>query len=84
MKAVPYISAAVAIETKQASTLMIDYPNGKKAIVTATPFFNENKEISFIVSNLRDITEINLIQSELEKTRKMNQVYSKYSRKITR
>ena len=75
MKTVPYISAAVAIETKQTSTLMIDYPNGKKAIVTATPFFNEHKEISFIVSNLRDITEINLIQTELEKTRKINQVY---------
>ncbi len=82
MKAVPYISAAVAIETKQASTLMIDYPNGKKAIVTATPFFNENKEISFIVSNLRDITEINLIQSELEKTRKMNQVYQNTLEKL--
>lgn len=75
MKAVPCISAAVALETKQMSTHMIDYPNGKKAIVTATPYYNEKKDISFIVSNLRDITEINLIQAELEKTRQINQVY---------
>lgn len=82
VKAVPFISAAAALEKKETTTHMIDYPDGKKAIVTATPYFNEKKDISFIVSNLRDITEINLIQKELEKTQKINQVYQNALEKL--
>ena len=75
MKTVPNVSAAVALQEKQVSTIIVDYFNGKKALVTSTPYFDKNKEILFLVSNLRDITEINRIQKELEETRQINQVF---------
>lgn len=75
VRAVPNAGAAIALETKQTSSIIVDYPNGKNALITATPYFDQNGNIQFVVSNLRDITEMNRIQKELEKTLQINQVY---------
>lgn len=72
---VPNGAAVIALKTKEVYNTMIDYHNGKKAIVTATPF--TLKETLFIVSNVRDITELNRLEQELEKTKKMNAAYQK-------
>lgn len=75
LKTVPAVGAVLAIKEQQTSSVIADYPNGKKALITATPYFNNNKEIQFVVSNLRDITEMNQIQQELEKTQQINRQY---------
>lgn len=72
---VPDSSAAKAISTKQTHSLVIDYPNGRKAINTATPVLDENQELLFVVGNVRDITELNQLQLELEETRQVNTAY---------
>jgi len=72
MNVVPVSCAGIALETKRSHTTIIDYYKGRKALVTATPFFDQNKEILFVVSNVRDITELNHLQKELKKTRKLN------------
>lgn len=75
MKAVPNVGAAVALGEKRRSTIIVDYPHGKKALITATPYFDEKQRILFVVSNLRDITEINRIQKKLEAPPQSSQVY---------
>jgi PAS domain S-box-containing protein len=74
-KKVPNAGVAIALEKKQTSSIIVDYENGRKALITATPSFNQNGEIQFVVSNVRDITEINLLQNELEETKQINKVY---------
>lgn len=83
-KAVPVSGAVLAIQTKQTATVIIDYQGGKKAIVTATPHLDENGEILFVVSNLRDITEINRLQQELESSRQSNEMYEKTLKQLQR
>ncbi|MGW6299373.1 sigma-54 interaction domain-containing protein [Peribacillus butanolivorans] len=77
MMAVPKTSAAIVLETKQACTTIIEYEHGKKCIVTATPYLDADNEILFVVSNLRDITEMNRLQKELEETQQIKDMYQK-------
>lgn len=71
-------SAAVrAIQTKQIYSTAIEYGNGRKTINTATPVLDQNEELLFVVGNIRDITELNLLQQELEETRQINSHYQK-------
>ncbi len=75
MHMVPDSSAARAIQTKQIHSVVIDYANGRKAINTATPLLDENQELLFVVGNVRDITELNQLQQELEETRQINSAF---------
>lgn len=77
MMAVPKTSAGIVLETKQACTIIIEYEHGKKCIVTATPYIDADNEILFVVSNLRDITEMNRLQKELEETQQIKDMYQK-------
>ncbi|MGG0454481.1 sigma 54-interacting transcriptional regulator [Priestia megaterium] len=82
MNNVPISCAGIALKTKKPHSTIIDYYNGKKGIVTATPFFNQNQEILFIVSNVRDVTEINHLQQELEKTKQINLAFQNELKQI--
>ena len=42
---------------------------GVKLLTTATPIFNENGEIEYIIENVRDITEGHGLKEELEVSR---------------
>ncbi len=42
---------------------------GKSLIITATPVFNKNGDIEFIVENSRDISELNEIKNSLKHTK---------------
>ncbi|MDQ0341112.1 PAS domain S-box-containing protein [Caldalkalibacillus uzonensis] len=72
---VPNSCAAVTLRTRKKHNTIIDYYNGKKAVLTSTPIFNDNNEIMCVVSNVRDITELNRLHEELEEARKINYQY---------
>ncbi|WP_257008181.1 sigma-54 interaction domain-containing protein [Bacillus sp. FJAT-45350] len=71
----PNSCAAVTLQTKEKHHTIIDYYNGKKGILTSTPIKNENGDIVCVVSNVRDITELNRMQQELEEARNLNYKY---------
>ncbi|WP_255263941.1 hypothetical protein [Peribacillus butanolivorans] len=77
MMAVLKTSATIVLETKQACTTIIECEHGKKCIVTATPYLDADNEILFVVSNLRDITEMNRLQKEFEETQQIKDMYQK-------
>lgn len=56
------------IATKKTVTKPQRTATGKLLIVTATPHFNQNNEIDFIVENCRDITELETIKEQLSET----------------
>ncbi len=57
------------IKNKAPITVHQSFNTGKSALVTSTPFFDENNEIKMIVTNVRDITELKELQ-EKDKQRK--------------
>lgn len=74
---VPNSCAAVTLETGKTHNTFISYYNGKKALLTSTPVFDEANKILFVISNVRDITELNRLQTELRETKTITSKYKK-------
>ncbi|UOK59148.1 PAS domain S-box protein [Bacillus sp. OVS6] len=50
---------------------------GKETLLTGNPVFNDKGEIESIVTNIRDLSELNELQSALRKATKLNDSYKK-------
>jgi PAS domain S-box-containing protein len=72
------IDRSVTLEVfkaRTAITIIQKLRNGKHILVTGNPFFDELREISLVVVNERDITELNSLQNELEESRALARRY---------
>lgn len=63
------------LENKQTKTVYQCFNTGKSALVTSTPFFDENGDIKMIVSNVRDITELKELQENVKQSKSENIKY---------
>ncbi|WP_232696035.1 sigma-54 interaction domain-containing protein [Brevibacillus daliensis] len=70
-------SGVRALQTKKTHSIVIEYENGKTTINTATPVLDHNQKLLFVVGNVRDITELNQLQRDLEQTRQISSTYQK-------
>jgi PAS domain S-box-containing protein len=48
---------------------------GKEVLVTANPVFDNDGKVTRVVTNVRDISELNQLKGELEKTKALNAKY---------
>lgn len=67
--------APVVLQNKQTVTVEQRTKFGVKLLVTATPVFNDNGDVDFIVMNSRDITQIEQLKQDLDKTKKLVKHY---------
>lgn len=65
----------MVIEKKEMTTIMQQFRTGKKALVTSTPIFNKEGDIILVVTNVRDVTELNNLKAELEENRVLAEKY---------
>ena len=63
------------LEKQKPITLMQQIRGGKQVIVTGTPGFNEDGEIAVVVTNVRDISELNELRLQLEETRRQSNFF---------
>lgn len=54
----------IAIAQRKPVTLEQTFRTGKRALITSTPCFNENQEISMVVTNVRDMTDFYDLQAK--------------------
>ena len=64
-----------ALERREPVTLEQVFKTGKHAIITSTPIFDEDGQVAMVVTNVRDITELNSLQKELEESWARNLQY---------
>ncbi|MFC7441098.1 sigma-54 interaction domain-containing protein [Laceyella putida] len=50
---------------------------GKEILMTGTPIFNKEGEIEKVITNIRDLSELNALHHELKKTLELNNQYRK-------
>lgn len=60
------------IKTKKQVTKMYEAVGGKRLLITGNPVLDKQNEISFVVINLRDITELDKLRYELDQTKALN------------
>lgn len=63
------------LRKKEPITLMQQVIGGKQVIVTGTPVFSDDGEISVVVTNVRDISELNELRMQLNEYRKMSSFF---------
>ena len=63
------------LKRKTAVTLIQQVREGKKFLVTGNPIFDEKGEIAFVVTNERDISELDRLRSQLQETQALAKEY---------
>ncbi len=69
------------LEKRRHVTVMQEYSNGRTAIITGNPVFDDDGRIALVVTNARDITELNELREQLEGTRTLA---ARYRDELTR
>lgn len=59
------------LQTRRPESLLQRVKTGKTVMVTGTPFFDREGHIVLVVTNVRDVTELNLLQQKLENMEKL-------------
>ncbi|MDR1835459.1 MAG: sigma 54-interacting transcriptional regulator [Fusobacteriaceae bacterium] len=57
----------MVLDKRRPVTLEQEFETGKKALITSSPVFDKNGEITMVVTNVRDLTEIYQLQEEVER-----------------
>ncbi len=65
----------LALEKQERVTITIVPRSGKEALITSNPIFDEEGKIIMVVTNVRDITELNELQRRLEQVEGLREFY---------
>jgi transcriptional regulator with PAS, ATPase and Fis domain len=60
------------LKERESCSMMQTVLGNKTVMVTGNPIFGQNGEIAFVVTNVRDMTELNELRIKLEETRQLN------------
>ncbi len=64
-----------ALEEKRTVTMFDDYANGRRCLNTSTPIFDEDGKVWRVIASIRDITELDSMQSRLTELEHSNRNY---------
>jgi PAS domain S-box-containing protein len=73
-----YISKSatlMVLKNRRSNTIEQEFSTGKKVLVSSNPIFDDNGNITMVVTNVRDITELYELQEELAKNMKLTEKY---------
>lgn len=70
------------IETGKSTTFTQTIKTGKTVLVTGNPVFNEKGELIRVVTNGRDITELNHLKGEIEQAQNLRRHYQRELQKM--
>lgn len=68
-------AALKVLETRQSETIIQKVKDTKTIVVTGNPIFDEEGGIWRVVTNVRDVTELQRLQSELERMARLEEEY---------
>ncbi|MBT2655112.1 sigma 54-interacting transcriptional regulator [Bacillus sp. ISL-18] len=66
-----------AIIHNKTITKLNQYSTGIEALVTSTPVLDEEGNLLFVISNIRDLTELNRLKRQLDETNSLTESYRK-------
>lgn len=65
----------IVLKCKKSITIQQSFKTGKKVLVSSSPIFDENGNITIVVTNVRDITELYELKEQLEKNKELTKKY---------
>ncbi|WP_227935327.1 sigma-54 interaction domain-containing protein [Alkalihalobacillus deserti] len=70
------VTHKVIKEKRTVSIVQANY-KGKETLITGNPVFDKNGQITKVVTNIRDLSELNELQAALRKANELNENYKK-------
>lgn len=70
------ITDKVIKKKKSVTHIQLSYSGGE-TLLTGNPVFNENGDVESVVTNIRDLSELNSLQKALRQANKLNESYQK-------
>lgn len=64
-------------KNKRTTSLVQENFEGKQTLLTGVPLFNDEGEVTHVITNIRDLSDLNDLEVELTKARKLNEIYRK-------
>lgn len=56
-------------------SIIDEFKNGKKCLVTSNPVFDKNGKLALIITNIRDMTELSIIEEKIKCFEELNDKY---------
>ncbi|OPY87906.1 MAG: Arginine utilization regulatory protein RocR [Smithella sp. PtaU1.Bin162] len=72
------------LKSKKTETIRQLYRSGKEVLATGNPIFNDKGELIMVLTNLRDMTDLNKMSSELEQSKEMTSEYKRRLQELQR
>ncbi len=72
----------VVLELKEAATIIQESFNGRITLTTGNPIFDENGNIFRVVTNVRDLTELERLRKKIEEVEDLSQHYENELRNL--
>ncbi len=72
---VPTSNGLQVIKSKKPISTIIKYYSGKDCLVSGTPIFDSKGKLKRVVSIIRDVSELQKLRSDLEKTESLSSIY---------
>ncbi len=73
-----YISKSgtlMVLKSRKNITIEQKFKTGKTALVSSSPIFNDNDDITMVVTNVRNVTELYELKEQLKKNRELTEKY---------
>ena len=77
-KVFDYSSTLAVLKEKRPVTLVQNVKGQKEVMVTGSPIFDEDGNIAFVVTNVRDMTELNSLRADLAEARRISSKMYEY------
>ncbi len=68
-------STLMVVENKKSNTIEQEFSTGKKVLVSSNPIFDEKNNLTMVVTNVRDITELYELEEQIAKNMKLTEKY---------
>ncbi|MBP2033769.1 PAS domain S-box-containing protein [Clostridium algifaecis] len=65
----------MVLKSRESVTIEQKFKTGKKVVVSGSPIFDDKGNITMVVTNVRDVTELYELKEQLEKNRELTEKY---------
>ncbi|OPY87901.1 MAG: Limonene hydroxylase [Smithella sp. PtaU1.Bin162] len=82
-----HISESVTLKvlkSRKTETISQRTRTGRETLVTGNPVFNDKGDLTMVLTNLRDMTDLNKMSSELEQSKEMTSEYKRRLQELQR
>jgi len=80
---IPNSCVIKTLESGQSANEIIKYYNGSEALVTSVPVYNDDGRLIRVIANVRDLSELNRLRRELERSQQIRAIQSQTLEKVT-